>query len=624
MKFLSMADPRRLTYAVPRLLGWAGITLAFALLCAPVAPWLTPDMALLWHKAVAVLGGRWGCVATGLALLVLAIGLLQLARQRQQALLDARAADIMEAMRQDPRADIAPFLLYLRAFETTGHLHVPLFVRLRRASLDGMRGITADLESYFGAAVRGSTPLIALGSPGESVGAGRIVTVDNRWQVDIDLLIRRATGILLVPSDRPGTLWEIDKLHREGMLPKVIFVMPPLAQGGYDSTARWNAARAAAADIGLDLPPYDPQGLLFELDAQGHFLQAEALLAHAPRAMRRSFRRLLDPAAPATTLAQSLATARERTRRAAIWGWMETGRQLSPYALALAAPLGPLPPADFVPTESWAQVLVRSVGREDAPAPLAAESTSAAAPSAAFAALDRTPIEDLIQTLNKNQQERFNESLALSSWSQLVEQGQGDMPAFFQIGFPLLTPARQREWLRTRADMLNRLHTDLCAQQDAGKLTDDAALAFVARPSLAKFVTIETDAFLAAVESLNTPAHESASPAEEISSAELLRGLRDRLSPQEQVRLDAALKSELSDAGGAELHCWLHRTALADRGDDFELARAILARQGASARAKVSPSMVGMVRLGLAVNSGIDRAVQSESLQRVLPGATSR
>jgi hypothetical protein len=54
-----------------------------------------------------------------------------------------------------------------------------------------------------------------------------------------------AKGILLVPSDRPGTLWEIDTLRQEGLLGKVIFVMPPSSAGQHDTRQRWESARQA-------------------------------------------------------------------------------------------------------------------------------------------------------------------------------------------------------------------------------------------------------------------------------------------------------------------------------------------------------------------------------------------
>jgi hypothetical protein len=61
-------------------------------------------------------------------------------------------------------------------------------------------------SSFLGGALTGRrAPLVALGKPGEAIGAGRIFTDDATWQADIATLMRRAKGILIVPSDRDGT-----------------------------------------------------------------------------------------------------------------------------------------------------------------------------------------------------------------------------------------------------------------------------------------------------------------------------------------------------------------------------------------------------------------------------------
>lgn len=338
-----------------RAVAWFALMGGFIALGAPMMAWLGgPEQAALWHKIVHSLGGRAGAVLVGLALVLLAMALRPVLLRWRQAGNDGRAAHIMATLRHDASARVDPFYLYLRAFETTGRLRAPLFVRLRRLSLAAHRGVTDDIESYVGQAVRSIAPLIALGRPGEAVGAGRIQTADATWQADIDLLIQRAQAVLLVPSERPGTRWEIEKLLREGLLPKVVFVMPPRsAEGGYDTQARWEVARTSLASLGVELPPYDPDGLLFELSAQGRLLQAEPLLPHDERAMRISLQRLLDPAPPAQTLEKTLAQAQRRGRRAAFWGWAETARQLSPYALALLAPLAPGPGPDFDPAMDW-------------------------------------------------------------------------------------------------------------------------------------------------------------------------------------------------------------------------------------------------------------------------------
>ena len=71
---------------------------------------------------------------------------------------------------------------------------------------------TTDFERVVAEAVENGLPLVAFGRPGEQIGAGRIMTAEERWQEDIELLATAALVIFLFPSTRPGTLWETDWL----------------------------------------------------------------------------------------------------------------------------------------------------------------------------------------------------------------------------------------------------------------------------------------------------------------------------------------------------------------------------------------------------------------------------
>jgi len=62
-----------------------------------------------------------------------------------------------------------------------------------------------DFERLLAIAVDSYAPLIALGRPGEQVGAGRILTTEERWQEDFRKLAEAARLILLMPSAHPGT-----------------------------------------------------------------------------------------------------------------------------------------------------------------------------------------------------------------------------------------------------------------------------------------------------------------------------------------------------------------------------------------------------------------------------------
>jgi hypothetical protein len=348
---------------------WIGTTTAMGLvfyaggflLMLPFMHIAVPSFDLLALKFAAAFGGSTVVALVGLALMLLAAALRQRIFRRRQQKNDQIADRIMGDLRANADAPVPSFYLYLRAFETTGRLHIPLFLRLRKLSV-GMSSLsTNDVESHLSDAIRRIGPLIALGHPGETFGAGRIDTDDSKWTADIRVLMARARGILLVPSHRPGTLWEIETLKNEGWLAKCIFIMPPRAVGELDTKQRWEVARQALALHQLDAPEYQEHGLLFEVGPDGHVSNVEPMLLTSGRQMRKSLERLLSADPPRGGLFKSIARAERQTTRATRWGWAETLRQLSPYALALAGLVINRPGVGFNPKDSWATVLNRTM-----------------------------------------------------------------------------------------------------------------------------------------------------------------------------------------------------------------------------------------------------------------------
>ncbi len=153
------------------------------------------------------------------------------------------------------------FALYLRAFMTTNKLI--------------MNGL--DLETVLAYSIAPVLPVIALGQPGEHLGAGRIQTSDEHWQEEIKRLFEKAKIIIIIPSHREGTLWEINNLKQSNYLSKTIFIMPPeMTFYGKPYSKTWNRAVKAAARHGVFLPTHFSKGLVFKLDKDGH------MLSHAP------------------------------------------------------------------------------------------------------------------------------------------------------------------------------------------------------------------------------------------------------------------------------------------------------------------------------------------------------
>jgi len=106
-------------------------------------------------------------------------------------------------------------------------------------------------------------------------------------------LVEKAKAVLIIPSDRPGTLWEVQHLRAKGLLSKTIFIMPPEARG-FDWRARWHDARKALGDFGASLPEYDRHGLMFRLDPEGQVLDINHLPVWRPRRFRKAVQRFLS------------------------------------------------------------------------------------------------------------------------------------------------------------------------------------------------------------------------------------------------------------------------------------------------------------------------------------------
>ena len=319
-----------------------------------------PGSALLALKLIHTVGGRGWAAALALILLLVSLWLRAKRIHLRQKEYDYTGLTVLRDLRANPDAPVPAFYLYLRAFETTGKLHVPLYLRVRRKCVWVAQWIvTDDLESYASLAVGSTAPLIALGKPGEALGAGRILTDDATWQGDIVTLMKRSTGILLVPSDRPGTVWEMETLRQQGLFSKVIFIMPPLTKGAYDTAARWNAARQAMAVHGLEAPEHQDRGMLFRVGTDGRVANIEPLLLSSPRKIRKSLKRIFKTM-PSKKIYKAIVVADKRASRAAFWGWLENGRQLSIFPVAIAAALMAAPNVGFDPNESWATAFDRS------------------------------------------------------------------------------------------------------------------------------------------------------------------------------------------------------------------------------------------------------------------------
>lgn len=211
-------------------------------------------------------------LAVGLMLIVVFgfVGLLVRAAETGavQRARDRKAAEIMEAVlaHAGPR-----YLLYLRPFFLTRRMNLK---NPKHGSFPTMvtyysEGKKLDFETMLERAARKLGPLLALGQPGEMIGAGRLAVDDEHWKARFEALALSADCIFVIPSNTTGCTWEIAWLREHAFLSKVVFIMPPQLDKKINIERCWKQTEAALAGSGIHLPVYHRSGLLFTLHATG-------------------------------------------------------------------------------------------------------------------------------------------------------------------------------------------------------------------------------------------------------------------------------------------------------------------------------------------------------------------
>ena len=175
-------------------------------------------------------------------------------KKRNQKKRDKRAIKIMRDVEAGKKHT---YSLYLRGFHTTGV--TPLPIEPAGGILWKNPDPYLDFEALLAESVEYSAPLIALGKPGEQIGAGRVQCDEKSWQEKLMLLARRAMFIFVLPSESAGTRWEIEWILKNQLTEKSILLMPYEYYGFrmkiWDYIANW------LGRIGLWLPIYQTIGL---------------------------------------------------------------------------------------------------------------------------------------------------------------------------------------------------------------------------------------------------------------------------------------------------------------------------------------------------------------------------
>ena len=187
-------------------------------------------------------------------------------RQRAR---DAFAASVFGQL-QSGRKPPA-FSLYLRPFNFTGQAATAdlLAGALQQGAGTASRylsKIAFDLEAPLMRATAGVAPLVCLGQPLDHIGAGRILVPDEGWKEAIHLLMAQADCIFIIPSTRPGTLWEIDSMVETGTIKKCVFIDLKDSKKAHElfrQEKEWPDIRTSLLAAGFELPDNSKSGSIF-------------------------------------------------------------------------------------------------------------------------------------------------------------------------------------------------------------------------------------------------------------------------------------------------------------------------------------------------------------------------
>jgi hypothetical protein len=214
---------------------------------------------------------------------------------------DLRAASIFAAVAEGappPR----PYTLYLRPFASTDRFAEEV-LSAAGASLAAGQGLLyagaarVELEAQLEQATRPLGELVALGQPLEHIGAGRVLVDEDKWQDAVQALTRFAELIVILPSSRPGTLWEIERLLDGNLIPRTVLIDAPNSQqrakDGFAQNREWAQVREAFAARGYEMPEDSPAGVLLYFGTEKTPQVRARLDIDAEHNIRRFFKRVL-------------------------------------------------------------------------------------------------------------------------------------------------------------------------------------------------------------------------------------------------------------------------------------------------------------------------------------------
>jgi len=142
-----------------------------------------------------------------------------------------------------------------------------------------------DFETFLARILSEKAPIIALGSPGEIVGAGRIHVEETEWREKFAWLAENAELIFIIPGAREGILWEIEWIKLNRLLDKCIFVCPPETKNK-TLASLWSESANKLREYGISLPAHNEKGKFIKLNNDGMIestVSLEKLLSGRPK-----------------------------------------------------------------------------------------------------------------------------------------------------------------------------------------------------------------------------------------------------------------------------------------------------------------------------------------------------
>ena len=278
-----------------------------------VMMWVAYSEISFYRYPIFFLGG-----ILGLFLIIISVNVKKAEDRASQERRNENIKDIVARVLESAEADkiklgkLGELSIYLRPFVSTNELPVQFDHGKTNFLIDRI-----DLENIIRLAENKISTVIALGRQEDEVlGISRYEIDSSVWKDAVVKFIDKATTIFLLPSCREGTMWEVEYIVKNSHTAKCVWIMPecvhregwqmvvsPLGINWFHSNgdplklakfkADWNDARASIEPIGLTLPEYRAEGLLFCLDSAGQMVSASSLNLRNSLFRIRKVRRIL-------------------------------------------------------------------------------------------------------------------------------------------------------------------------------------------------------------------------------------------------------------------------------------------------------------------------------------------